>query len=43
MENENEKEKLKEYVRRLRLIFNTDLRAKNEMQAIGSLIVPVLR
>jgi hypothetical protein len=40
----NEKEKLKkEYVRRLRLILNTELRAKNKMQATGSLAVPVLR
>jgi hypothetical protein len=32
-----------EYVRRLRLILNTELRAKNKMQAIESLAVPVLR
>jgi hypothetical protein len=39
----NEKEKLKkEYIRRLRLILNTELSAKNKMQAIGSLAVPVL-
>jgi hypothetical protein len=44
IEHKNEKEKLKkEYVRRLRLIFNTELSAKNKMQAIGSLAVPVLR
>jgi hypothetical protein len=43
-EYKNEKEKLKkEYVRRLRLILNTELSAKNKMQAIGSLAVPVLR
>jgi hypothetical protein len=33
----------KEYVRRLRLILSTDLSAKNKMQAIGSLAIPVLR
>jgi hypothetical protein len=44
IEHKNEKEKLKkEYVRRLRLILNTELRAKNKMQATGSLAVPVLR
>jgi hypothetical protein len=44
IEHKNEKEKLKkEYVRRLRLILNTELSAKNKMQAIGSLVVPVLR
>jgi hypothetical protein len=32
-----------EYARRLRLILNTELSAKNKMQAIGSLAVPVLR
>jgi hypothetical protein len=32
-----------EYVRRLRLILNKELSAKNRMQAIGSLAVPVLR
>jgi hypothetical protein len=43
-EHKNEKEKLKkEYVRRLRLILNTKLSAKNKMQTIGSLAVPVLR
>jgi len=42
IEHKNEKEKLKkEYVRRLRLIFNTKLSAKNKMQAIGTLAVPV--
>jgi len=40
----NEKEKLKkEYLRRLRLVLNTELGAKNKIQAIGSLAVPVLR
>jgi len=40
----NKKVKLKkEYVRRLRLVFCTELSAKNKIQAIGSLVVPVLR
>jgi hypothetical protein len=44
IEHENENEKLKkEYVRRLRLIFNTELSKQNQMQATGSLAVPVLR
>jgi hypothetical protein len=44
IEYKNEKEKLKkEYVRRVRLIFNTELSAKNKIQATGSLEVPVLR
>jgi hypothetical protein len=44
IEHKNEKENLKkEYVGRLRLILSTELRAKNKMQAIGSLAVPVLR
>jgi hypothetical protein len=44
IEHKNEKEKFKkEYVRRLRLISNTELSAKNKMQATGSLAVPVLR
>lgn len=44
IEHKKEKERLKkEYVRRLRLILNTELNAKNKMQAIGSLAVPVLR
>jgi hypothetical protein len=33
----------KEYLRRLRLILNTELSAKNKTQAVGSLAVPVLR
>jgi hypothetical protein len=33
----------KEYIRRLRLILNTELNAKNKMQATGSLAIPVLR
>jgi hypothetical protein len=41
--HKNEKEKLKkEYVRRLRLILSIELNAKNKMQEIGSLAVPVL-
>jgi hypothetical protein len=44
IEHKNGKEKLKkEYVRRLRLILNTELSANNKMQATGSLAVPVLR
>jgi hypothetical protein len=44
IEHKNEKEKLKqEYARRLRLVLNTELSAKNKMKAIGSLAVPVLR
>ena len=30
-------------MRRLRLVLGTELSAKNEIQAIGSLLVPVLR
>jgi len=42
--HENEKAKLrKEYLRRLRLIFDTELSAKNKIQAIGSLAVTVIR
>ena len=44
IEHRNEKEKLKkEYLRRLRLVLGTELSAKNKIQAIGSLAVPVLR
>jgi len=44
IQNKNEKEKLKkEYLRRLRLVLGTELSAKNKIQAIGSLAVPVLR
>jgi len=40
----NEKEKLKkEYLRRLRLVLGTELSAKNKIEAIGSLEVPILR
>jgi hypothetical protein len=40
----NEKEKLKkEYLRRLRLVLGTELSAKNKIQTIESLAVPVLR
>jgi len=43
-QHKNEKDKLKkEYLRRLRLVLGTELRAKNKIQAIGSLAVPVLR
>ena len=44
IQHKNEKEKLrKEYLRRLRLVLSTELGAKNEIQAVGSLAVPVLR
>ena len=44
IQHKNEKEKLKkEYLRRLRLVLGTELSAKNKIQAIGSLAVPVLR
>jgi hypothetical protein len=44
IEHKKEKERLvKEYMRRLRLILNTQLSARNKMQAIGSLTTPVLR
>ena len=44
IQHKNEKEKLKkEYLRRLRLVLVTELSAKNKIQAIGSLAVPVLR
>jgi hypothetical protein len=33
----------KEYLRRLRLVLATELSAKNKIQAIGALAVPVLR
>ena len=40
----NEKEKLKkEYLRRMRLVSGTELSAKNKIQALGSLEIPVLR
>ena len=40
----NEKEKLKkEYLRRMIIVLRTELSAKNKIQAIGSLAVPVLR
>jgi len=43
IQHKNEKEKLKnEYLRRLRLVLGTELSAKNKIQAIGSLAVPVL-
>jgi len=44
IQHKNEKEKVKkEYLRRLRLVLGTELSAKNKIQAIGSLAVPVLR
>jgi hypothetical protein len=44
IQHKNETEKLKkEYLRRLRLGFGTELSAKNNIQAIRSLAVPVLR
>ena len=44
IQHKNEKEKLKnEYLRRLRLVLGTELSAKNKIQAVGSLAVPVLR
>jgi len=42
--HKDEKEKpKKEYLRRLRLVFGTELSTKNKIQAIGLLAVPVLR
>ena len=44
IQHKDEKEKLKkEYLRRLRLVLGIELSAKNKIQAIGSLAVPVLR
>jgi len=44
IQHKNEKDKLKkEYLRRLRLVLGTELSAKNKIQAIGSLAIPVLR
>jgi len=44
IQHKNEKENLKkEYLRRFRLVLSTELSAKNKIQAIGSLAVPVLR
>jgi len=44
IQHKNKKEKLKkEYLRRLRLVLGTELSAKNKIEAIGSLAVPVLR
>jgi hypothetical protein len=44
LQHNNEKEKMKkEYLRRLRLVLGTELSAKNKIQAICSLAVPVLR
>jgi len=39
--HKNEKERLKkEYLRRLRLVLDTELSAKNKIQATGSLEIP---
>jgi hypothetical protein len=44
LQKKNEKEKLKkEHLKRLRLVLGAELSAKNKIQAIGSLTVPVLR
>jgi hypothetical protein len=43
IQHKNEKEKLKKEYLRLRLVLGTELSAKNQIQAIGSLAVPVLR
>jgi hypothetical protein len=44
IEHEKEKDRLKkECIRRLSLILSTELSVKNNMQAIGSLAIPVLR
>ena len=44
MQHKKEKEKLKkEYLMKLRLVLGTELSAKNKIQAIGSLAVPVFR
>jgi hypothetical protein len=44
IQHKNEEEKLKkEYLRRLSLVLGTELSAKNKIQAVGSLAVPVLR
>jgi len=44
IQHKKEKEKLKkEYLRRLRLVLGAELSAKNNIQANGSLAVPVLR
>jgi len=44
IQHKNEKEKLKrEYLKRLRLVLGTELSATNNIEAIGSLAVPVPR
>ena len=44
IQHKNEKEKMKkEYLRKLRLVLGTLLSAKNKVQVIGSLAVPVLK
>jgi 3-methyladenine DNA glycosylase Tag len=44
IQHKSDKEKVKkEYLRRLRLVLGTELSAKNKIQAIGSLAVPIFR
>jgi hypothetical protein len=43
VQHKSEERLKKEYIRRLRLILSTELSAKNKMQAIGSLAIPVPR
>ena len=43
IERKNEKEKLKEYFRRMRLALDTEFSANSKIQAIGSLTVSSLR
>ena len=44
IQHKNEKQKVKkEHLRRLRLVLDTELSAKNKIQATGSVAVPVLR
>jgi hypothetical protein len=43
IEYKNEKQNLKEYVSRLRFILNTQLSAKNKIQATGTFVAAILR
>ena len=43
IQHKNEKGKLKKEYLRMKLVLGTELSAKNKIQAIGSLAVPVLR
>jgi len=44
IQHKNEKEKLKkEYLRKLRLVLSTELSARDNIEATGSLAVPALR